>query len=113
MSSAGIISEAGPFEELRSKKGYVASLNIAPRPEEAQPQLVKVKSAEYRFDKPKVAELDTQSSRQVGDSEVYMYYFRSNGLWNVIIYMGLQVTWATLGNFPSMYQSSACPLLSV
>jgi ATP-binding cassette subfamily C (CFTR/MRP) protein 1 len=101
LGDSGSIAEVGSFNELRSQNGYVGSLDIASRTENAPPLLVE-DGADYRFDRQKVAKESTDTARQIGDNEVYMYYFRSNGLWNMIIYLALQISWATMGNFPSM-----------
>ncbi len=47
-------------------------------------------------------QISNAATRQIGDGAVYMYYFRASGLANFAIYFGLQLAWATLGNFPSM-----------
>lgn len=103
LGSEGSISEVGSFHDLRSANGYVASLDIASRTENVPGPLLVEDSAEYRFGKQKAAKANTEITRQLGDGEVYMYYFRSNGLRNYAFYFGLQIAWATMGNFPSMY----------
>jgi ATP-binding cassette, subfamily C (CFTR/MRP), member 1 len=106
LGSEGLISEVGSFHELRSTNGYVAGLNIESRTKNVPGPLLAEDRAEYRFDKQKATKANTEITRQLGDSEVYMYYFRSNGLRNYIFYFGLQIAWTTMGNFPSMYQDS-------
>ncbi len=104
----GSISEQGSFDELRAGTGYVSSLDLNATTSEqtAQGTNLHDQPPEYAFGAernycPQPSDSNA-AARQIGDGAVYMYYFRASGLANFAIYFGLQLAWATLGNFPSM-----------
>ncbi len=102
----GRIVEQGTFAELNARQGsYVQSfaLQQASRgPEEAQAQDSKV----YKLGANQAAALEDtvgEKSRQMGDFSVYKYYFASIGRPAMIAFWVLDISYATLESFPTVW----------
>lgn len=113
----GTITEQGSFEELRAGSGYVSKLDLSARAGGPMPQATKPpgQPRDYAFgterDFLRQPDLDA-ATRQAGQKGVYTYYLRASGLANFAVYFGLQLAWATLGNFPSRCAGNLGPTLA-
>lgn len=101
----GRIAEQGTFVELNARDGsYVQSfaLQKAARViEEAQTEPAGV----YKLGANQASTEDTvgDKSRQMGDFSVYKYYFAATGRPAMIIFWALEILWAFLETFPSVW----------
>jgi ATP-binding cassette, subfamily C (CFTR/MRP), member 1 len=101
----GRIAEQGTFAELNARDGsYVQSFALqqaARGIEEAQTEPVGV----YKLGANQASTEDTvgDKSRQMGDFSVYKYYFAATGRLAMIIFWALEILWAFLETFPSVW----------
>ncbi|PON29457.1 hypothetical protein TGAM01_v201706 [Trichoderma gamsii] len=106
----GKIVEQGSFETLSTAGGYVQSLkenksiSVTDAGQDeissesaAEPSVPKV---EY---KAKQIEAKDDKRRQTGDSTVYKYYFGSIGTLFIVTLLGLEIIWAFLQSFPTVW----------
>lgn len=100
----------GTYEELKHGNGYTQSLvqasvaaeaDPAISSEEASPQSCAAPSKKEH--KAKEVKQSDDSRRQLGDHTVYAYYFGSVGVVFAITLLGLEIGWAFLQCFPSMF----------
>lgn len=101
----GRIAEQGTFAELNTRDGsYVQSFALqqaARGLEEKETEPVGI----YKLGTNQAATGDTvgDKSRQMGDFSVYKYYFAATGRPAMIIFWSLEVIWAFLETFPSVW----------
>lgn len=101
----GRIAEQGTFPELNARDGsYVQSFALqqaARGLEGAQTEPVGV----YKLGTNQASTEDTvgDKSRQMGDFSVYKYYFAATGRPAMIIFWALEILWAFLETFPSVW----------
>ncbi|KAL6807735.1 P-loop containing nucleoside triphosphate hydrolase protein [Trichoderma sp. SZMC 28013] len=106
----GNIIEQGSFSQLLASDGYVRNLNakraIAPN-SEVQDDAISESRAEATTPKveykAKQVEIKDDKRRQLGDSTVYKYYFGSIGSIFIIILLSLEIVWAFLQSFPTVW----------
>ncbi|UZP45665.1 hypothetical protein NXS19_013477 [Fusarium pseudograminearum] len=110
LSKEGEISEQGSFQTLKKANGYIQSLlddKERHSNPEASGKVIKedaVKQTEKpKHETPKQQEESTDSRRQRGDSTVYRYYFSSTGGLFMVTLLGLEIIWAFLGSFPTIW----------
>ncbi|KAF4778786.1 hypothetical protein HER10_EVM0010424 [Colletotrichum scovillei] len=106
---SGKVVEKGNFEDCRKARGYVSSLvststeeqdESTPEPEEVADGTASDVPVEKST---KVLKDQDDKRRQLGDWSVYGYYFGSVGASLVAILMVLEVTWAFLSTFPTVW----------
>lgn len=113
----GTIVEQGKFDELTTHQGYVSRLrswgssdsdasseNVASKEsvQEAKPELVQVTTTDASS-----ITSDTDESRQLGDKTVYKHYFKSMGLFQVLLSLFFAASWGFFTNY-----STVCELLT-
>ncbi|KAL7922301.1 multidrug resistance-like protein [Trichoderma austrokoningii] len=106
----GKIIEQGSFERLSMADGYVQSLmadksTVAATDVHQDEQISEsaaeaVPKVEY---KAKQVEIKDDKRRQTGDSTVYKYYFGSIGTVFIVTLLVLEVIWAFLQSFPTVW----------
>ncbi|KAF5657957.1 multidrug resistance-associated 1 [Fusarium heterosporum] len=109
LNKEGRISEQGTFHELARTGGYVRSLL---RTKTDQPDLrISESATENDIEQapqstqasPKQPEEENDARRQRGDSTVYRYYFSSTGSRFMVILLVLEIVWAFLETFPTIW----------
>ncbi|QPC72817.1 hypothetical protein HYE68_003569 [Fusarium pseudograminearum] len=110
LSKEGEISEQGSFQTLKKANGYVQSLlddKARHSNPEASGKVIEedaVKQTEKpKHETPKQQEESNDARRQRGDSTVYRYYFSSTGGLFMVTLLGLEIIWAFLGSFPTIW----------
>ncbi|KAJ4864914.1 ABC transporter domain-containing protein [Trichoderma breve] len=111
LSREGKIIEQGSFSQLLASDGYVQSLAakraIASSPEVHQDEVISESGAEATAPKveykAKQEEIKDDKRRQLGDSTVYKYYFGSIGPIFIITLLSLEIVWAFLQSFPTVW----------
>ncbi|PNP52062.1 hypothetical protein THARTR1_07271 [Trichoderma harzianum] len=106
----GNIVEQGTFSQLLASDGYVQNLTakraIAPNPE-VQDEIISESKDEATTPKveykAKQVEIKDDKRRQLGDSTVYKYYFGSIGSIFIITLLALEIVWAFLQSFPTVW----------
>ncbi|KAM0524595.1 hypothetical protein ACHAPE_000693 [Trichoderma viride] len=107
----GNITEQGSFERLLTTDGYVQSLmankSIVSVTDAHQDEIISVSAAEASVPKveykAKQIEVKDDKRRQTGDSTVYKYYFGSIGTVFLVTLLVLEVVWAFLQSFPTVW----------
>ncbi|KAM0247924.1 hypothetical protein ACHAP5_003708 [Fusarium lateritium] len=110
LNKEGRISEQGTFHDLANADGYVDSLlrnktkdssieTSDPTPEHDNIEQAP-KSAQGT---PKQLDEENDTRRQRGDSTVYKYYFSSTGSLFMIALIVLEIIWAFLESFPTIW----------
>ncbi|KAL3955773.1 hypothetical protein ACCO45_011336 [Purpureocillium lilacinum] len=108
LSQEGRISEQGTFRTLKAAGGYVASL-LSAKPESAAANIHDDSADDHEADgtkaeyKAKVAPEQKDTRRQLGDSTVYRYYFGSIGVTFFVVLLALEIGWAFLQSFPTVW----------
>ncbi|KAH7198229.1 P-loop containing nucleoside triphosphate hydrolase protein [Fusarium flagelliforme] len=107
LSKEGNISEQGSFRSLQNAGGYVQSLLEGKKTYEASEDTIEEDVIE-QTNQPKQTvskQQDEQedSRRQRGDSTVYRYYFSSTGGLFMVALLGLEIVWAFLESFPTIW----------
>ena len=106
LSKDGRIAEQGTFTELNARDGsYVQSFALqqaARGLEEEQTEPAEI----YKLGTKPASAIDTigDKSRQLGDFSVYKYYFSATGRSAMIIFWVLEILWAFLETFPSVWR---------
>ncbi|KAL6923650.1 hypothetical protein FSST1_000924 [Fusarium sambucinum] len=110
LSKEGGISEQGSFQTLENSNGYVKSLmdnNARHSNSEASGKVVKEhaidETGQSKHETPQQQEEPNDARRQRGDSTVYRYYFSSTGGLFIVTLLGLEIIWAFLGSFPTIW----------
>lgn len=107
----GKITEQGSLAQLQAAGGYiqtlVASKTLVENSDAGQDEI----SSESRDSdtapkveyKAKQVEIKEDKRRQLGDSTVYKYYFGSIGKVFLVILLGIEIVWAFLQSFPTVW----------
>ena len=106
LDNTGSIIEQGSFAELNSREGsYVQSFALRITPRSSGKDKAEHVGAFKLGDGPSNALNDSveDKARQIGDFSVYKYYFSAAGRRVMIIFWTLEVTWACLETFPSIW----------
>ncbi|KAL3590087.1 hypothetical protein FPOAC2_12269 [Fusarium poae] len=115
LSKEGSISEQGSFQTLKKSNGYVESLlDDKAKDDKAKHSNSEVSGMEVEEDSidetgqpehetPQQQEEPNDVRRQRGDSTVYRYYFSSTGVPFMVTLLGLEIIWAFLGSFPTIW----------
>ncbi|KAH6979576.1 P-loop containing nucleoside triphosphate hydrolase protein [Fusarium venenatum] len=110
LSKEGGISEQGSFQTLENSNGYVKSLmddKARHSNSEASGKVVKEhaidETGQSKHETPQQQEEPDDARRQRGDSTVYRYYFSSTGGLFMVTLLGLEIIWAFLGSFPTIW----------
>ncbi|KAI6769290.1 hypothetical protein HG531_010394 [Fusarium graminearum] len=110
LSKEGGISEQGLFQTLENANGYVQSLldgKARHSNPEASGKVIEedaIKQTEQpKHETPTQQEESKDARRQRGDSTVYRYYFSSIGGLFMVTLLGLEIIWAFLGSFPTIW----------
>ncbi|KAM0298499.1 hypothetical protein ACHAPM_008569 [Fusarium culmorum] len=110
LSKEGGISEQGSFQTLENANGYVRSLlddKARHSNPEASGKVIEedaIKQTEQpKHETPTQQEESKDARRQRGDSTVYRYYFSSTGGLFMVTLLGLEIIWAFLGSFPTIW----------
>ena len=105
----GKIAEQGSFSHLSANEGYVKSLAIRQATDQPSPEEEIIDDGVSDSETPEtkepsvaVAEIE-EHNRQTGDMSVYLYYFKSIGLLNTVVFFILQVFFAFTQAFPSKF----------
>ncbi|RKK95508.1 hypothetical protein BFJ68_g14723 [Fusarium oxysporum] len=107
LNKDGKISEQGTFSDLKDTDGYVHSLlrdrvhgGEAPTLETDD---IKEQASKLAQATPKQQANEEDTRRQRGDSTVYRYYFSSTGGLFMIVLLVLEIIWAFLESFPTIW----------
>ncbi|KAF4343098.1 multidrug resistance-associated 1 [Fusarium beomiforme] len=108
LDKEGRISEQGTFHELAETGGYVQSLLKDRRAHSSgNSEHVTKDNGEKNTKKvqatPNQEDHETDTRRQRGDSTVYRYYFSSTGGLFMIALLVLEIIWAFLEGFPTIW----------
>ncbi|KAF9771912.1 hypothetical protein IL306_010421 [Fusarium sp. DS 682] len=108
LDNEGRLSEQGTFHDLQEAGGYVMSLlkdskNHASEKSEPVTEDYIEQNPKRAQATPKQENDETDTRRQRGDSTVYRYYFSSTGGLFVIVLLVLEIIWAFLENFPTIW----------
>ncbi|KAH0496963.1 hypothetical protein TgHK011_004301 [Trichoderma gracile] len=107
----GNITEQGSLAQLQATGGYVQTLTasnpIVEHNDAGQDEIFSeprdVDSAPKVEYKAKQVEIKEDKRRQLGDSTVYKYYFGSIGSFFLITLLGIELVWAFLQSFPTVW----------
>ncbi|TXC11619.1 hypothetical protein FocTR4_00006679 [Fusarium oxysporum f. sp. cubense] len=107
LNKDGKISEQGTFSDLKDTDGYVHSL-LRDRVHGVEaPTLetddIKEQASKLAQETPKQQANEEDTRRQRGDSTVYRYYFSSTGGLFMIVLLVLEIIWAFLESFPTIW----------
>ncbi|KAG7415108.1 ABC transporter atnG [Fusarium oxysporum f. sp. rapae] len=107
LNKDGKISEQGTFSDLKDTDGYVHSL-LRDRVHGGEaPTLatddIKEQASKLAQATPKQQANEEDTRRQRGDSTVYRYYFSSTGGLFMIVLLVLEIIWAFLESFPTIW----------
>ncbi|KAL9569400.1 hypothetical protein ACKAV7_006455 [Fusarium commune] len=107
LNKDGKISEQGTFSDLKDTDGYVHSL-LRDRVHGGEaPMLatddIKEQASKLAQATPKQQANEEDTRRQRGDSTVYRYYFSSTGGLFMIVLLVLEIIWAFLESFPTIW----------
>ncbi|KAF4426572.1 Multidrug resistance-associated 1 [Fusarium acutatum] len=107
LNKDGKISEQGTFSDLKDTDGYVHSL-LRDRVHEGEAPTLATDDIKERASKlaqatPKQQANEEDTRRQRGDSTVYRYYFSSTGGLFMIVFLVLEIIWAFLESFPTIW----------
>lgn len=122
LSRTGEIAEQGSYEDLSSREnGYVQKLcgtrssahSTSSEYSDSSDDEMRLKagqptSTSVACQKVQISSADPSveaSSRQLGDTRVYWYYFRMTGLMNTAIFVVAELLFASLEYFPSVWLS--------
>ncbi|KAK2590420.1 hypothetical protein QQS21_011893 [Conoideocrella luteorostrata] len=107
----GHISQEGSFSELQIAEGYIKALmenrtegngfNSHQDAEEKKEE--SVSTSAHAKSSTTAARRQDDKRRQLGDSSIYRYYFSNMGMFFVIGLLGLEVGWAFLQSFPTVW----------
>jgi hypothetical protein len=107
LAKDGTVTEVGTFEELRLAGGYVHSLVVAHQDEEAEetqsssaPDTDPDLTTQIRIG-PKPAVEDGDKRRQLGDFNIYRYYFGHIGVYLFVLLILFEMVWSFFSTFPS------------
>ncbi|KAF4969630.1 hypothetical protein FSARC_3209 [Fusarium sarcochroum] len=109
LDKEGRISERGTFHDLESAGGYVQSilenrLNHSELETLASPdEQDNIEQITYPAQSAPKQEEEEDTRRQRGDSTVYRYYFSSTGGLFMIVLLALELVWAFLESFPTIW----------
>ncbi|KAF5647245.1 multidrug resistance-associated 1 [Fusarium sp. NRRL 52700] len=107
LNKDGKISEQGPFSDLEDADGYVHSLlrDRAHGGEDPTPATDDIKEQTFKLAQatPRQQASEEDTRRQRGDSTVYRYYFSSTGGTFMTILLVLEIIWAFLESFPTIW----------
>ncbi|OTA01532.1 hypothetical protein A9Z42_0018480 [Trichoderma parareesei] len=107
----GKITEQGSLAQLQAAGGYIqnsaASKSLVKNSNASQDEILSeskdgdaAPKVEY---KAKQVEIKEDKRRQLGDSTVYKYYFGSIGKVFLVILLGIEIVWAFLQSFPTVW----------
>ncbi|CAG7561621.1 unnamed protein product [Fusarium equiseti] len=106
LSKDGNISEQGSFGSLENAGGYVQSLlegKTTYKVLENMSEDIAEQASQPKQTVPKQQGEQEDSRRQRGDSTVYRYYFSSTGGLFMVALLGLEIVWAFLESFPTIW----------
>ncbi|KAG5656426.1 hypothetical protein KAF25_000013 [Fusarium avenaceum] len=110
LNKEGRISEQGTFHDLENTSGYVHSL-LKNKPQDSSIENSVITSEHGNIEQvpkstqgtPQQLDEENDKRRQRGDSTVYRYYFSSTGTSFMIVLLVLEITWAFLESFPTIW----------
>ncbi|KAF5540282.1 multidrug resistance-associated 1 [Fusarium mexicanum] len=107
LNKDGKISEQGTFSDLKDTGGYIHSL-LRDRVHGGEaPTLatddIKEQASKLAQATPRQQANEEDTRRQLGDSTVYRYYFSSTGGIFMIVLLVLEIIWAFLESFPTIW----------
>ncbi|KAJ4270222.1 hypothetical protein NW762_001898 [Fusarium torreyae] len=109
LDKEGRISEQGTFHSLENAGGYVQSLlttkgiHSEVETRELPPEEDNIEQATPSTQTAPKQEEEEDTRRQRGDSTVYRYYFSSTGGFFMIVLLALEIVWALLESFPTIW----------
>ncbi|KAF5689105.1 multidrug resistance-associated 1 [Fusarium circinatum] len=107
LNKDGKISEQGTFFDLKDTGGYMHSLLRNRVHEGESPTLatddIKEQASKLAQATPRQQANEEDTRRQLGDSTVYRYYFSSTGGIFMIVLLVLEIIWAFLESFPTIW----------
>ncbi|KAM0563460.1 hypothetical protein ACHAPJ_001181 [Fusarium lateritium] len=109
LGKEGRISEQGTFHSLENVGGYVQSLLTSKgshsevETQELPPEEDDIEQATPSTQSAPKQEEEEDTRRQRGDSTVYRYYFSSTGGLLMIVLLALEIVWAFLESFPTIW----------
>ncbi|KAF4500947.1 Multidrug resistance-associated 1 [Fusarium agapanthi] len=107
LNKKGKISEQGTFSDLKDTGGYMHSLLRDRVHGFEAPTLatddIKEQASKLAQATPRQQANEEDTRRQLGDSTVYRYYFSSNGGLFMIVLIVLEIIWAFLESFPTIW----------
>ncbi|KAF5623502.1 multidrug resistance-associated 1 [Fusarium tjaetaba] len=107
LNKNGKISEQGTYSDLKDTDGYVHSL-LRDRVHGGEASTIVTDDIKEQASKlaqatPKQQANEEDTRRQRGDSTVYRYYFSSTGGLFMIVLLVLEIIWAFLESFPTIW----------
>ncbi|RGP61630.1 hypothetical protein FLONG3_10459, partial [Fusarium longipes] len=110
LSDEGKISQQGSFQNLQNGDGFVKHL-LKGKTTHSKPEALEGPTEEESTEKtnrpkhetPKQRDEPNDARRQNGDSTVYRYYFSSTGGLFMLALLGLEIVWAFLESFPTIW----------
>ncbi|KAF5561502.1 multidrug resistance-associated 1 [Fusarium phyllophilum] len=107
LNNDGEISEQGTFSDLKDTDGYVHS-SLRDRVHRGEASTLETDDIKEQASKkaqatPKQQANEEDTRRQRGDSTVYRYYFSSTGGSFMIVLLVLEIIWAFLESFPTIW----------
>ncbi|KAJ3488621.1 hypothetical protein NLG97_g6170 [Lecanicillium saksenae] len=106
LNGDGGIGEIGPYQDLKTANGYTQTLvhandsDTGPSASSEQSQQATSVKKEHKAKESKETE---DKRRQLGDKTVYSYYFGSVGIVFVATLLVLEIGWAFLQTFPTVW----------
>ncbi|KAG9504500.1 hypothetical protein J7337_004473 [Fusarium musae] len=107
LNKDGKISEQGSFSDLKDTDGHVYSL-LRDRTHRGESSTlttddIKEQTSKEAQETPKQQTREEDMRRQRGDSAIYRYYFSSTGGLFMIVLIVLEIIWAFLESFPTIW----------
>nr|RBQ93412.1 hypothetical protein FVER53263_06312 [Fusarium verticillioides] len=107
LNKNGKISEQGSFSDLKDTDGHVHSL-LRDRIHRGESSTlttddIKEQTSKEAQETPKQQTREEDMRRQRGDSTIYRYYFSSTGALFMIVLIVLEIIWAFLESFPTIW----------
>ena len=103
LTSDGAVSEAGTFQELMSRGGYISSLSARHKTESGEDTNDKTKPLDAEDPKKSADTAVEEVVRSLGDIQVYKYYFGAVGWRNTAGFFVMIISFAFFSRFPGKY----------
>jgi ATP-binding cassette, subfamily C (CFTR/MRP), member 1 len=99
LDDQGQIVEQGSFNDLNSKQGYVHSFALQ-EPVATETPTPGFNAVHVSSKEELEISIPLNTARQNGDLSVYTYYFRTMGMFSLVLFIVLEISFAFFSTFP-------------